>query len=416
MSTAQPLVAPRLSIVVLTFANLSNDPDQQYFADAVTEDLTTDLSRLSHMFVISRNSAFTYKDKPVNAKQIGRDLGVHYVLEGSIRRLGNQIRVNAQLIDAETDVHLWAERFDRDSGDLLALQNEITGRIANALNLKLIGVEAARPTDNLGALEYIFRARAALLKPVSSDNLAEAIGFYEHALALDPRSVEAQSRLANALVGKVLNEMTDSATSDITRAEELIAQALAASPDSAAAHFAKGVLLRFWGRPDEAVLEFETVLAFDRNWVGALFQLGWCKVMTGSFDEVIPLAEQAIRLSPRDPAIANFYWRIGWVHLLESHTGDAVLWLEKARSANPRLAGLHAMLAAAYSLKGESERASAELAEARRLSRDDRYSSIARLQAAGYAGSRGYWGVPKVRALFEATYFAGLRNVGMPEE
>jgi TolB-like protein len=226
MSTAQPLVAPRLSIVVLTFANLSNDPDQQYFADAVTEDLTTDLSRLSHMFVISRNSAFTYKDKPVNAKQIGRELGVHYVLEGSVQRSGNQIRVNAQLIDAETDAHLWAERFDRDSGDVLALQNEITGRIANTLNLRFIGVEAARPTDNPDALDYIFRGRAAQAKPSSRENYAEAISFFDRALALDPRSVEAQSRLAIALTGRVNDEMTDSAASDINRAEELIAPSL----------------------------------------------------------------------------------------------------------------------------------------------------------------------------------------------
>ena len=409
VSIAQPLVAPRLSIVVLLFTNLSSDPDQQYFADAVTEDLTTDLSGLAHMLVISRNSAFTYKDKPVNAKQIGRELGVHYVLEGSVQRSGNQIRVNAQLIDAETDAHLWAERFDRDLGDLLALQNEITGRIAIDLNLKLIGAEAARPTDNPDTLDYIFRGPAALLKPPSPENYVKAIRLYERALALNPRSVEAQSWLAIALVDRVLDDMTDSATSDINRAEELIGQALASSPDSALTHFAKGLLLRQQGRPDEAALEFETVLAFNRNSAGALLQLGVCKAMTGSLDGAIPLAEQAIRLSPHDPGLASVYWFIGSVHLVQSHTGDAVLWLEKARAANPKLAGVHAMLAAAYSLIGESEHAFAELAEARALIRDDRYSSIARL-------SRGYWGVPKVRALFEATYFAGLRKAGMPEE
>src|SRR5271163_2048518 len=136
-SIAQPLAAPHLSIVVLPFANLSNGPDQQYFADGITEDLTTDLSRLADMLVISRDSAFTYKNKAVNARQIGRQLGVHYVLEGSVQRSGNQVRINAQLIDAETDAHIWAERFDRDMGDLFALQNEITGRIAVALNLEL---------------------------------------------------------------------------------------------------------------------------------------------------------------------------------------------------------------------------------------------------------------------------------------
>src|SRR5271169_3213718 len=150
-SALEPAVAPRLSIVVLPFSNLSNDPEQQYFADGVTEDLTTDLSRISHMLVISRNSAFTYKDKPVNAKQIGRELGARYVLEGSVRRSGNQVRVNAQLIDAATDTHLWAERFDRDTGELFALQNDITRRIAIALNLAVIGAEAIRPTEHLDA-------------------------------------------------------------------------------------------------------------------------------------------------------------------------------------------------------------------------------------------------------------------------
>src|SRR5947199_2444525 len=130
-SIPQPLVAPRLSIVVLPFANLSNDPEQQYFADGITDDLTTDLSRLRNVLFISRNTAFTYKDPRVDAKQIGRELGVRYVLEGSVRRSGNQVRVNAQLIDAATNTHLWAERFDHDIGDLFAVQNEITGRIAN---------------------------------------------------------------------------------------------------------------------------------------------------------------------------------------------------------------------------------------------------------------------------------------------
>src|ERR1700722_16095443 len=133
----QPAVAPRLSIVVLPFANLSSDPEQQYFADGITEDVTTDLSRIAHMFVISRNTAFTYRNKPVDTKQIGRELGVRYVLEGRVRRSGNQVRVTAQLIDAETDTHLWAERFDGNTSDLFALQDEVTSRIAIALNLEL---------------------------------------------------------------------------------------------------------------------------------------------------------------------------------------------------------------------------------------------------------------------------------------
>jgi adenylate cyclase len=142
---------------VLPFTNLSNDREQQYFADGITDDLTTDLSRVANMFVISRNTAFTYRNKPVDAKHIGRELGVRYVLEGSVRRSGDRVRVNAQLIDAETDAHLWAERFDRDMGDLFALQNEITSRIAVALNVELIAAEAARPSDHPDALDYILQ-------------------------------------------------------------------------------------------------------------------------------------------------------------------------------------------------------------------------------------------------------------------
>ena len=232
-SISQPAVAPRLSIVVLPFANLSNDPEQQYFADGITEDLTTDLSRIADMLVISRNTAFTYRSKPVDTKQIGRELGVRYVLEGSVRRSGNQVRVNAQLIDAETDAHLWAERFDGDTSDLFALQDEITSRIANALGVELIAAEAARPTEHPDALDYILRGRAAWLKPKSRDDYAEAIGLFERALALDPQSVEAQSLLADALANRVLDRMTDSAAADIARAEGLVGQALAASPRSA---------------------------------------------------------------------------------------------------------------------------------------------------------------------------------------
>ena len=256
---------PRLSIVVLPFANLSNDPDQQYFADGITENVTTDLSRIAHSFVISRNTAFTYRNKPVDTKQIGRELGVRYVLEGSVQRSGNRVRINAQLIDAETDKHLWTDRFDRDLGDFFVLQNEITGRIANALNVELVGVEAARPTDHPEALDYIFRGRAANNKGSSRDAFAEAIDQYEHALVLDPGSVEAQSLLASVLGGRVLDKLTDSAAADLVRAEGLIEQALATSPHDPLAHYTKGVLLRARNRPEEAMPEFETVLASDPN-------------------------------------------------------------------------------------------------------------------------------------------------------
>jgi TolB-like protein len=407
---ATALSAPRLSIVVLPFVNLSNDPDQQYFVDAVTEDLTTDLSRIEGSFVISRNTAFTYKDKPVNAKQIGRELGVHYVLEGSVQRSGNHIRVNAQLIDPETNAQLWAERFDRDIGDLFAMQNEITSRIAVALNFALVGAEAARPSANPDALDYFFRGRAVLSKSYTPDSFAEAIGLFERALAVDPQSVRFQSFLALALTGRVLDGMSSTATADIARAEDLVGQALAVSPNTALAHTVKGAMLRARRRYADAIPEYEMVIALDRNLPGAYANLGNCKFFTGSLEEVIPLAEQAVRLSPRDPNLGYWYSMIGQVHLLQSRTEEAILWLEKARSANPAHPYARASLASAYGLKGETERAAAELAEARRLVGNPRFSSIARMRA-----GRNYM-APNVRALFEATYDAGMRKAGVPEE
>ena len=409
-SIAQPLPAPRLSIVVLPFANLGNDPEQQYFADGVTEDLTTDLSRLAHMLVISRNSAFTYRDKPVNAKQIGRELGVRYVLEGSVQRSDNRVRVNAQLIDAETDTHLWAERFDRDIGDLFALQNEITSRIANALNVELVRAEAGRKADHPDALDYIFRGRAAMYKPATRESYAEANGFFERALALDPGSIEAQSLLAGALVGRVLDEMSSSAADDIKRAQELVAKAVAAAPGSALAHDIKGQLLRAQRRCVEAIPEYEAVLALNRNSAHALAHIGRCKIYVGPLNEAVPLLEQAIRLSPRDRDVANWYFRVGEAHLLQSHIDDAIRWSEKARSANEALPYVHAYLAAAYGLKGETERATAELAEARRSAGEGSWLSIARLSA----GTR--YETPAIRALAEATFYEGLRRAGLPEE
>ena len=405
ISISRSGIAPRLSIVVLPFANLSDDPEQQYFVDGIIEDLTSDLSRIPGMLVISRNTAFTYRGKLADTKRIGRELMVRYVLEGSIRRFGNQVRVTAQLIDAEADVHLWAERFDEDAGDLFGLQNEITSRIANALDVELLTLEAARPTERPDALDYILRGRAAGLKPYSRENRAAQIRLFEHALALDPQSADAQMRLAHALVRRVFNGTTGEPTGDLSRAEGLISQALAAKPRSAYGHFVKGFVLNAQARSEEAVPEFETALALDRNMVGALHELAACKVFTGPIHEVIPLVEQAIRLSPRDPDIGLRYFLIGTVHVLQSRTAEAIGWLEKARSAMPGFPLNRCWLASAYALKGDTEQAAAELAEAQKLDGGDLCSSITNLKALRWR----FWGA-KIRAMFEATFFAGLRK------
>jgi TolB-like protein len=378
-----PVAAPRLLIVVLPFTNLSSDPEQQYFADGITEDLTTDLSRIAHMLVISRNTAFTYRNRAIDTKQIGRDLRVRYMLEGSVPRLAGQIRINAQLIDAERDGHLWAERFNGDTSDLFALQDEITRRIAVALNLELWRAEAARPSQHPDAVDYIFRGRALFFGgPQSRQRYAEVIALFEHALALDPQSADAQSYLAIFLAARVIDNLTDTAAADLVRAEGLARQALAASPHSSfLPHEAMGQVLRAQRRYAEAIPEHEAALSSDPNSVHAMHALAHCKFFTGSIEEAIPLEEQAIRLSPRDPVIGMFYRQIGLVHLVQSRTKDAVVWLEKARNAAPAHPIMRAQLASAYTLAGENERATFELAEARRLSGDGRFASLASLRA-----------------------------------
>jgi adenylate cyclase len=413
---SQSAVVPRLSIVVLPFTNLSNDPEQQYFADGITEDLTTDLSRIADMFVIARNTAFTYKGKSIDAKQIGRELGVRYLLEGSVRRSGQQVRVNAQLVDTETGAHLWAERLDRDMGDLFRLQNEITGQIARALQFELVIADAGRLTEHPDVLDYILRGRAAWWKSNYGTNFAEALDLFERALALDPRAVEAQIWLALMLINRVLDFVNgyfhyDASDVDLQRADELVARALAVSPNSAWAHYVKGQVLRAQSRFEDAAVEYETAITFDRNLANAYAWLGRCKLHIGSVDEVIPPTEYAIRLSPRDRNLAPWYAQIGAVHLLKARTEEAVRWFEKARSAYAGIHHIHASLAAGYALKGETARAAVALSEARRLS--DRYSSIARLKA---APGIQWFDTPKLRAVAETTLFAGLRLAGMPEE
>jgi adenylate cyclase len=402
---------PRLSIVVLPFANFSDGGEQQYLVDAITDDVTTDLSRIADIVVISRNTADTYRDKPLNTRHIGRELNVRYVLKGSVRCSQNQIRVNTQLSDARADTMVWADRFHFSSTDLFRLQDEVTSRIAIALNLELISAEAARPTENPDALDHLLRGRAALDHREGStpDRLADAINCFERALAFDPGSGATKAYLGLALATRALEQLSKLPKHDIERAEQLIEQALGASPRDAVAHFARGQLLRARGSYLAAIPEYEAAIAVNRNWVGAIASLGMCKFFVGELDETIRVQELAIRLSPRDPRVPNWYWRIGMVHLLQSRLDEAILWLDKARIANPTLPGPHAWLASAFALGGHVERAAVALAEAWRLSPDQRYMSIERFETIQSLGSG------KTRSLIQATFLVGLRKAGVPE-
>jgi len=401
---------PRLSMVVLPFSNLGTDPDQEHFVDAITSDLTTRLTRIGHSFVVSRNTASTYRNKSVDTKQIGRELAVRYVVEGGVRRSGNRVRVNVQLIDAETDDLLWAEPFDGDVGDSFALEDDITRRIANELGIELVGREAAWPTRHPDAVDYILRGTAVMNGLRTRQTYAEAIALFDRALTLDPQAVEAKSLLAIHLAARTSANVTDTAAADVARAEALADQAVAASPQRALAHMAQAQVLRAKNRLNEAIRAYNAVLSLDRYFSPAYSNIAYAKLSAGSTEDAIPLLEQAIRLNPRHADVFTSYWAIGKAHLMEARVDKAVFWLEKARGANPEGGPLlHAWLASAYGLEGESERAASELAEARKQSSDDRYSSISRLKLTASSN-------PKAVGRLETTYFAGLRKAGMPEE
>ena len=408
-----PSSAPSLSIVVLPFVSLSNDSEQEYFADGITEDLTTDLSRISGSFVIARNTAFSYKGKPADVKEIGRELGVNYVLEGSVRRADDQVRVNVQLIDAATGAHLWAERFDCDFASLADAQDAITGRLAQSLDLKLIEdverrmEQEARPNPN--ALDLVMRGRAWLHRPRSAASRMEAQRAFERALELDTRSVDACVGLATALLSNILDGWSRSPQQDEERAGRLLRKALEHDTNRPMAHLAMGLLCRLQNRLTEARIEFETAIALDRNFANAYRHLGITLMHLGDPDAAIPLIDKAIRLNPRDPNVAGHYWALGACHLLLGLADQATDLLRRARAGNPRYWYVHLWLAGALGLKGDLEEARTALAEAIKIMPE--INSITQLRANIPAIKNArYW------ALLDRTANVGLRRAGFPDE
>jgi adenylate cyclase len=404
---------PRLSIVVLPFENLSHDPDQDYFADGITEDLTTDLSRIAGSFVIARNTAFTYKGRSVNVRQLGHDLGVHYVLEGSVRRLGDQVQVNVQLIDTDTGAHVWADRFETDRRNLVEAQSNITGRLARTLNLELVQavgrrLEQERAADP-DARDLAMRAAATFQRAPGVANRKEAQRDFERALAIDPNLVEAKIGLATVLVVNLADGGSEVPEAEEAQAETLLTDALRRDPNRSQLHGTIALLRRLQNRLPESRSEWERAIALDPNNAIAFGQLGVTLLYLGEPAATIPLEEKRIRLNPNDPNIAVAYWSMGLAYLLQGKAQEAIDWLTRARAANPRVYYYCLDLAAAMALANDLDGAHAALAEALRLKPE--ISSIKR-QRARWAYSNN----PAYRALAEKTVDAGLRLAGMPEE
>ena len=397
---------PRLSMVVLPFANIGGDPEQEHFVDGVTESLTTDLSRIRGSFVIGRNTAFTYKGKAVDLKQIGRELNVRYVLEGSVQRGGNRMRVNVQLIDAETGSHLWAERFDKPLADLFDMQDEIVARLAGALNAQLVAAEARRaeqaPSEFDGPL---FSGHGLVQQGTETDTLARARGFFERALALDPGNLDAE--LGTAQVDAQLGNsyLTDDPRGHCAAAEAILTKVLSLAPNNAWAHYWLGFVQISSNRAVQGIAECERALALDPNLARAHARMGLGKIFSGRPDETEPHVKEALRLSPRDDFAFEWMMTAGAAKLHLRADEEAVMWLGRSIESDRNWPLAHFFLAAALANLGRLEEARAATQAGLAL---DPTFTIRRFHVGAATDN------PRFMSTREH-FYAGMRKAGVPE-
>ncbi len=358
-ATPEPRSAPRLSIVVLPFVNIGENPGQDYFVDGVTESLTTDLSRISGSFVIACSTAFSYRGKSRDVRQIGRELNVRYGLEGSVQRIDNRLRVNVQLIDAETGNQLWAERFDKRITDLFDMQDEIVSRLANALDAQLVEAEAQRAGRVLhpDATDLYFQGKARWNKGASPEYMSQAKGYFERALVLDPENIDALVGLATVVATGAGSFAIDDRTVKLASAEAALTRALSTVPQHAQAHMVLGVVQMFTNRAQQGIAECERALALDRNLADAHGCIGMGKYFAGRAEETEAHILDALRLSPRD--VHAYRWML-FAGIAQGQLGadeEAVVWLRASIEANRNFPLAHFHLAEALALLGELDEA-----------------------------------------------------------
>ena len=362
-----------LSMVVLPFANLSGDPNQDYFADGITENLTTDLSRIRKSFVIAPRTALTYRGKSVDAKEVGKELGVRYVVEGSVQRDQNRVRVNAQLIDAASGAHLWAERFEEDVADLFKLQDQVVARLGNTLGFELVRAEAnksARST-NPDAIDLTMRGWAMVWQGIQATIMTEKQAIYYAARTLFEQALAIDPNYADALAGDAMTYQVDYlygwSPAGTDYEGKIIGQAdraIALAPDDARGYYPKSAYLRMTHRANEAIQVADDGLATNPNSAQLYGARSQAEVALGRFDQAISDAEQAIRLSPRDPQVGLRHVTLGDAEVGLGHLDAAIEEYQKAIDV-----GYHnrvVNMAGAYALQGKMDEAKSVLAEALR--------------------------------------------------
>jgi TolB-like protein/class 3 adenylate cyclase len=368
-SKSEPASSNRPSIAVLPFANMSGDPEQEYFADGISEDIITGLSKLRWFFVIARNSSFTYKAKAVDVKRAARELGVRYVLEGSVRKGGNRVRITAQLIDAATGNHIWADRYDGDLTDVFALQDEITKKVVAAIEPKLLEAEGIRSQnrspEDLGAWDMVIHANSLFWRLTKPEGEA-AIAILRKAVERYPDYAPAHSMLAFAMLTSRLLGWTLVAP-QVKEVATLAARAAELDDSDPWAHLALGYAAHMMRRTDDAAREYQRAIDLNPNFAAAHGYLGYTLAMAGRPDEAIGYLEQAIRMSPHDPQNAIFNNGLAVVHFLANRYAEAISCARKAIQQRDGVTAAHRIYVASLAQAGQIEEARLALQYLREL-------------------------------------------------
>jgi len=402
--SARPL-PQKPSIAVLPFANMSGDAEQEYFSEGITEDIITNLSHNHSFFVISRSTSFTYKGPAVDVGKVGRDLGVRYVVEGSVRRSANRVRITAQLIEARTGHHLWADRYDRELADVFAVQDEIARSITGAIAPGIIAAEVRqaqrKDPDQLDAWDRTVRAHWHIRR-FTREDLAEARRLLTDAIALDPANSMAYADLAFARHFEAVFGWGDGPVESHTRLGETARKAVAIDDNDAMAHTALAIFELFSGRHGEAQRRLHRALELNPNSESARGYLGVSYAFSGDYEAALPHLEEAIRLSPRGLLVVIWHLCKGWAALLAERYEEAVKFTEHAREANPEFPDIYAVLASAYGHLGNTAAARAAL--------DQLLHRMPGLTASDERLVR-----PFARLADQERFLKGLRKAGLPE-
>ena len=354
------------SIAVLPFLNMSGDVDQDYFSDGITEDIITALSKFRWFFVIARNSSFTYKGKTIEVKQVAEDLGVRYVLEGSVRKAGQKVRITAQLIDAPTGYHVWAERYDRELEDIFAVQDEITHNIVRSVGPEFLSAEMKRAQRkdvlNLDVWDYIMRASSHHGRYTKKD-AAEAQRLLHKAIELDPMSSEAFCLLAFTHLMQVQFGWSESRAKSIKEAEKAAQSAVAIDDRDAWAHTALGLVDLISKRYDDAVFRLKNAINLNPNLANAYGAVGQALALAGEYEAAVTHINKAIRLSPHDHFIVYWFGHLGVAAFADERYEDACYWGRKTIQHNPMFPGGHRLVAASCGQLGQTQEAARELKE-----------------------------------------------------